>query len=181
VREQRVVTPDGHVWHVRRRWAKRRLPWKRRAVEELGPSERDAGAVLPDAHELTDSVGDLINYDGEFGLLMVLALLGLTVLGIGALFGAARAWVLPLLLDNARPVAAVLAAAAALLLLDRLTRPWFIEAESARLLQAPRRIWRTQGWWRTRRAFRAVAAAIADGRIDPEHGVILFPGRSQAP
>jgi hypothetical protein len=39
MREQRVVTPDGHVWHVRRRWANRRLPWKRgsQASYELSP------------------------------------------------------------------------------------------------------------------------------------------------
>jgi hypothetical protein len=66
-------------------------------------------------------------------------------------------------------------------LLDRLTRPWFVEAELARLVDPPRRIWRVQGWWRARRAARAVVAAIADGRIDAEHGVILFTDRSQAP
>jgi hypothetical protein len=68
-----------------------------------------------------------------------------------------------------------------LVVLDRLTRPWFIEAESARLFQAPRRIWRVHGWWRSRRAFRAVATAIADGRIDNERGVILFTERPTPP
>jgi hypothetical protein len=31
-------------------------------------------------------------------------------------------------------------------LVDRFTRPWFIEAESARLVDPLRRIWRVQGW-----------------------------------
>jgi hypothetical protein len=175
------VTPDGRVWHVRRRWAKRQLPWRRRTIHELSPSERDAVRVLPDSGELVDSFGRFIHYDVEFGLFVVVALLVLAVLAVGVLVRATRTLVLPLLASNARLVAAVLAVAAASLLLDRLTRPWFIEAESARLVDAPRRIWRVQGWWRARRAFRSVAAAIADGRIDAEHGAVIFTDRSQAP
>jgi hypothetical protein len=137
--------------------------------------------VLPDSGELVDSFGRFIHYDVEFGFFVVVALLVLAVLAVGVLVRATRTLVLPLLASNARLVAAVLAVAAASLLLDRLTRPWLIEAESARLVDAPRRIWRVQGWWRARRAFRAVAAAIADGRIDAKHGAVIFTDRSQAP
>jgi hypothetical protein len=52
VREERVTTPDGHIWYVRRRWAKRQLPWKRRAGYELSPAERDAVPILTDTDEL---------------------------------------------------------------------------------------------------------------------------------
>jgi hypothetical protein len=174
MREQRVVTPDGRVWHVRRRRAKRQPPWKRRASYELSPVERDTVPVLPYTDDLMDSFGRLVNFDVEFGLLVVVALLALAALAVGVLVVVARAWVVPFLVDNAGLVAAGLAAIVALLLLDRLTRPWFIEAESARLVDAPRRIWRVQGWWRARRAFRTLVAAIADGRIGAEHGIVVF-------
>jgi hypothetical protein len=82
------------------------------------------------------------------------------------------------LVANIGWIGAILAAIAILVVLDRLTRPWFIEAESARLFHAPRRIWRIQGWWRSRRALRAVATAIAEGRIDNQRGVMLFTERS---
>jgi hypothetical protein len=174
MREQRVVTPDGHVWRVRRRRAKRQGPWKRQASYELSPVERDTVPVLPYTDDLMDSFGRLINFDVEFGLLVVVALLALAGLALGVLVVVTGAWVVPFLVSNARLVAAGLAAIVAVLLLDRLTRPWFIEAESARLVDAPRRIWRVQGWWRARRAFRTLVAAIADGRIGAEHGIVVF-------
>jgi hypothetical protein len=151
VREKRITTPDGHAWYVRRRWAKRQLPWKRRANYELSPAERNAVPIVADTDELLGPVVEFFSLDAEFGLLIVLALLALVALGVFAL-----------------------------VLLDRLTRPWFVEAESARLFHAPRRIWRIQGWWRSRRAFRAVATVIAEGRIDNERGAILFTEQSTA-
>jgi hypothetical protein len=175
MREQRVVTPDGRVWHVRRRRAKRQPPWKRQASYELSPLERDSVPVLPDTDDLMDSLlGDSSNFDVEFGLLVVVALLALAVLAVGVLVVVTGAWVVPFLVSNAHLVAAGLAATVAVLLLDGLTRPWFIEAESARLVDAPRRIWRVQGWWRARRAFRMLVAAIADGQIGAEHGIVVF-------
>ena len=101
--------------------------------------------------------------------------LGLLVAVGGAVLIVER--VVPFLVDNALVIAAGLAAVAALVLGDRLTRPWFIEAESGRMVQAPRRVWRVQGWWRARRVFRAVAEAVAEGRIDSEHGAIVFTDR----
>jgi hypothetical protein len=180
VREQRVTTPDGHVWYVRRRWAKRQPPWKRRADYELSPAEREAVPILTDTDELLGPLIEFFSVDAEVGVFVVLALLALVTLGVFALVGVIREWVVPFLVVNIGWIGATLAAITILMLVDRLTRPWFIEAESARLFHAPRRIWRIQGWWRSRRAFRAVAAAIADGRIDNERGVILFTERSTA-
>lgn len=180
MREQRVTTPDGHIWYVRRRWAKRQLPWKRRADYELGPAERDAVPLVADSDELLGSVAESFSLDAEFGLLVGLALLALAALAVFALAAVVREWVVPFLVAYIGWIGATLAAIAILVVLDRLTRPWFIEAESARLFHAPRRIWRIQGWWRSRRAFQAVATAIAEGRIDNERGVILFTERSTA-
>ncbi len=180
MREQRVTTPDGHVWYVRRRWAKRQRPWKRRADHELGPTERDRVPIVTDTDELLGPVGELFTLDAEGGLLLVLALLALAAIGVLALVAVVREWVLPFLAANIGWIGAALATVAVLVLLDRLTRPWFIEAESARLFHAPRRIWRVHGWWRSRRAFRAVTAAIAEGRIDNQRGVVLFTERSTA-
>jgi hypothetical protein len=182
VREQRVVTPDGHVWHVRRRWAKRRLPWTRRAATgELAPAAREAVPVLPDGGEVLDAFGRVTLWDVEFGLLIAagLAVAGLLVLGVVV----ALTWslVLPLVAAEALPIVVVLVLAGVVVLLDRLTRPWFIEAESARMLGGPRRIWRIQGWWRARRAFAVVAAAVAEGRIGAEHGIILRADGSRPP
>ena len=39
MREQRIVTPVAHVWHLRRR-GKWHLPWKRQAIHELSPYRR---------------------------------------------------------------------------------------------------------------------------------------------
>jgi len=182
VREQRVVTPDGRVWFGRRRWAKRRLPWKRGGpAGELGPTEREAIPVLPDRGELLDSFGRLTQWDVEFGLLVAGALLVVGLVALGVVAAITWSWVLPLLAANLLPIAVVLAVVAAVVLLDRQTRPWLIEAQSARLADAPRRIWRVQGWWRARRAFASVAAAIAEGRIGAEHGTLLLTDRSGAP
>jgi hypothetical protein len=181
VREQRVVTPDGHVWNVRQLPARRRLPWKREAGHELSPAEREAVPLLPDRGEVLESFGRLVFWDVESGLIVVVAVAVAIVVAIGALLGLTRAWLLPALADHLDLVAAIPAAVVAVLLLDRLTRPWLIEAMSARLVDPPRRVWRVQGWWRARRAFRAVAAAVADGRIGAEHAVVVFPDRSQAP
>jgi hypothetical protein len=81
-----------------------------------------------------------------FGLLVVVALLAVPVLVVGGLVWVVRAWLFPLLVDHAQLVAAALTATAAVVLVDRFTRPWFIEAESARLVDPLRRIWRVQGW-----------------------------------
>lgn len=182
MRERRVVTPDGHVWHVRRRWAKRRLPWRRRAASgELGPAEREAVPALPDGGEVLDAFGRLFNWDAEFGILAALGLLAVGLLVLAVAVALTWSWVLPLVAANFLPIVVVLVLAGVVVLVDRLTRPWFIEAQSARLVGGPRRIWRVQGWWRARRAFAAVATAIAEGRIGAEHGIVLRADDSRLP
>jgi hypothetical protein len=182
VQEERLSTPDGRVWYVRRRWAKRQLPWKRRLDYELSPAERDKVPIVGDSEELLAPLVEFFAHDIQSALVLAaLVLLVLIPLAVVALVGVVREWVVPFLVDNIGWIGAALAAIVVLVVLDRLTRPWFIEAESARLFHAPRRIWRVHGWWRSRRTFRAVATAIADGRIDNERGVILFTERPTAP
>ena len=181
MREQRVTTPDGRVWYVRRRWAKRQLPWKRRPDHELSPTERDAVPALPDTDDLIGPLAGLLSCDPEVGLLLAAALLALGVLAVLAAAGAVVRWVVPFVVANVVWIGLAVALTAAVVLVDRLTRPWFVEAESARLFHPPRRIWRVHGWWRSRRVIRAVVAAIAEGRIDSEHGVVIFSSRSKAP
>jgi hypothetical protein len=174
VREQRVSTPDGRFWYVRRRWARRHLPGRRRKVYELGPAEREAVRVLPDSDDVGDWYLRNFTVDAESWIILVAGLGVLVAVG-GAVLIVER--VAPFLADNALVIGAGLAGLVAVVLADRLTRPWFIEAESGRLFQAPRRIWRVQGWWRARRAFREVVEAIQEGRVDSEHGVIVFDDR----
>ena len=180
MRQQRVTTPDGRVWYVRRRWAKRQPPWKRRPDHELSPSERDAVPVLPDTDDLIGPLAGLLSLDLEAGLLLAVALLALGALAVVAAVWAVVHWVVPFLVANAVLIGLALVAIAVVVLVDRFTRPWLIEAESARLFHPPRRIWRVHGWWRSRRVFRTVVAAIAEGRIDSEHGVIVFSDRAKA-
>jgi hypothetical protein len=179
VREQRVTTPDSRVWYVRRRWAKRQLPWKRRPDHELSPTERDAVPVLPDIDDMIGPLGGFLAVDAEAGFFLAVALLALGALAVLAVVWAVVHWVVPFLVANAVWIGLALAATVGVVLVDRFTRPWFIEAESARLFHPPRRIWRVHGWWRSRRVFRAVVAAVAEGRIDSEHGVIVFSDRSK--
>jgi hypothetical protein len=70
-------------------------------------------------------------------------------------------WVLPFVVANAVWIGLAAALTASVVVVDRLTRPWFVEAESARLFHPLRRIWRVHGWWPSRRVIRAVVAAIA--------------------
>ena len=181
MREQRVTTTDGRVWYVRRRWAKRQLPWKRQPDHELSPAERDTVPILPDIDDVIGPLGGLLSVDPEVGVLVAIALLALGALAVVAAVGAVVRWVVPFMVANAVWIGLALAVSAALVLVDRWTRPWFIEAESARLFHPPRRIWRVHGWWRSQRVFRAVVAAAAEGRIDSEHGVIVFSDRSKGP
>jgi hypothetical protein len=159
--------------------------WVPRGEGEGGPGEQQWAAavglfadaadvevpVLPPG-EIAESFLRFVHYqaDDAVALLLLLAVLGLVV-----------ERVVPFLVGNALPIGAGLAALAAVVLADRLTRPWFIEAESGRLVDPPRRIWRVSGWWRARRAFRVVVDAVAEGRIDSRYGVIVFTDRSAAP
>jgi hypothetical protein len=198
--ERRVVTPDGHVWHVRRRWAKRRLPWSRRPGR---PAARfDAEAELPTEEMILPPLDGLFSYSGNdldhlgersfarrhderhAATMMVWALVVGFVAG-GLLIAASvhyvLPWLLPLLVANARPILGVAAAVAVLAVLDCLQRPWFVALQRQGLSDAPRRVWRVQGWRQSRRLMAELATAVQEGRIDSERAAILFPGRGHEP
>ena len=97
MREQRVSTPDGRFWYVRRRWARRQLPGRRRKLYELSPAEREAVRVLPDTDDVADWYVRSFGYEAGWIYLAV----GLVVLGAvgGAVLIVER--VVPFLVDNA--------------------------------------------------------------------------------
>ena len=52
-------------------------------------------------------------------------------------------------------------------------RPWYVELRRQGLADAPRRVWRIQGWRRSGRLMGELTAAIREGRIDRRGAVIL--------
>jgi hypothetical protein len=185
-RERRVVTPDGRVWFVRRRWAKRRPPWARRSRQPV--TRIDADEELP-AEEpvqrplwaIIDHAVDQLHDDCSAGQLLLLVLLaGVAVIGLlTAVLAAATVdhvlpWLLPVVAANAGPILGVAATATMLVVADRLQRPWFVELQRQGLSDAPRRVWRVRGWRRSGRLMDEIAGAVREGRIDSQHAAILF-------
>jgi hypothetical protein len=192
-RELRAVTPDGRVWFVRRRWARRRPPWSRStrypatrvdADEELSAED----PVVPplesfftyDGRDL-DQLGDLVFdrwHDDRHAARLMVTVLAVAFLVVGLLVAATveyvLPWLLPLVVANARLLLGVAAALAVLVAGDRLVRPWFVELRRQGLADAPRRVWRVRGWRRSARLMDEVAAAVTDGRIDQRHAAVLF-------
>jgi hypothetical protein len=74
---------------------------------------------------------------------------------------------------NARPLLAVVAVLAVVVALNQLHRPWYVELQRQGLADAPRRVWRVQGWRRSGRLMGELTAAIREGRIDNRRAVIL--------
>ena len=73
------------------------------------------------------------------------------------------------------PVSEELAAALLILAaLNQLHRPWYVELQRQGLADAPRRVWRVQGWRRSGRLMGELTAAVREGRIDNERAVILL-------
>jgi hypothetical protein len=193
-RELRAVTPDGYVWHVRRRRARRRRPWARRTPADgarfHGEEELPADAVpvppwvdlwrFPNAEvgergfdRSNDDENALVNAQlaAVVGILAALVLASLTV-------SVVLPWLLPFVADNAWPLLGAAAAVALLFGLNQVHRPWYVELQRQGLADAPRRVWRVRGWRRSGRLMRELTAAIQDGRIDNERAVIL---RHQSP
>ena len=83
-------------------------------------------------------------------------------------------WLLPWLADNARLVLWLIAAVAVAVGLNQLHRPWYVELQRQGLADAPRRVWRVQGWRRSGRLMRELTAAIQEGRIDRERGTVIL-------
>ena len=65
------------------------------------------------------------------------------------------------------------AAVAVAVELDQLHRPWYVELQRQGLADAPRRVWRVQGWRRSGRLMGELTAAIQEGRIDRERGTVI--------
>jgi len=83
-------------------------------------------------------------------------------------------WLLPWLADNRRPVLWLIAAVAVAVGLNQLHRPWYVELQRQGLTDAPRRVWRVQGWRRSGRLMGELTAAIQEGRIDRERGTVIL-------
>ena len=187
-RGRRVVTPDGHVWFVRRRRARRRPFWSPR------PPERHHGEEeLPDPDErlLVPGVMDLFTYAeddlGERGfdrwyddreaawvsLYAIAILAAVAWLTVWLTVRYVLPWLVPWVSAHAWPLLAAAAALAVLVALNQLHRPWYVELRRQGLADAPRRVWRVQGWRRSGRLMAALTAAIREGRIDHRGAVIL--------
>jgi hypothetical protein len=203
-RDIQVRHPDGRIWHVRRRWARRRLPWRRpdrqaalqhHQHHQHGPRPfaTDATPVLTDAELLTwpsttaevlRDLSSLVELPAVVLALpdlsnpVLLAIGLLSVLGVGLLL----VWVHDTMLGGFSWIlhhpSLVMAAAAivlALLALLLVRRPWLVVAERQGLADAPRRAWRVIGWRRSGRFARQVAEAIRDGRCDASAVVVVSP------
>ena len=188
-RERRVVTPDGYVWFVRRRWARRRPFWSRRGRRHL---ERFHGEELPaekvpvhlgvmdllttqDGHHrgrprISRSFDDAVNTV----LLALLAVVALAALLAWLTVRYVLSWMVPPVVDNARLLLAAAAILAVVTVADHLLRPWYVELQRQGLADAPRRVWRVRGWRRSGRLIGEITAAIQDGRIDNRRAVILL-------
>jgi hypothetical protein len=82
-------------------------------------------------------------------------------------------WLVPLVAANARLLGGIAAALVVLAALNQLHRPWWVELQRQGLTDAPRRVWRVQGWRRSGRLMGELTAAIREGRIDNRRAVIL--------
>jgi hypothetical protein len=67
----------------------------------------------------------------------------------------------------------LIAAVAVAVGLNQLHRPWYVELQRQGLADAPRRVWRVQGWRRSGRLMHELTAAIQEGRIDRERGTVI--------
>jgi hypothetical protein len=190
-RERRAVTPDGRVWFVRRRWARRRPPWARRSrqpmtrvdadeelpAEDLPLPPLDALFTLPPDRDLGEpgfSWWHQERYTLErmtFAIFVSMVVVGLAA---AATVEFVLPWLLPRVAANAGLLLGAAAAVAVLVVVDRLRRPWFVELQRQGLPDAPRRVWRVRGWRRSGRLMEEIAAAVREGRIDSEHAAILF-------
>ncbi|HKQ02288.1 MAG TPA: hypothetical protein VJ735_18345 [Actinomycetes bacterium] len=193
-RGRRVVTPDGYVWYLRRRRAKRRRPWSRPGrpglarfhdEEELPPEEPPVPPWVDLWRVPNLEVGergfDRFNNDRLAASNAVwAAVLGVLAFGVLAALTVEYVlpWLLPWLATNARPLLWLIAAAAVAVGLNQLHRPWYVELQRQGLADAPRRVWRVQGWRRSGRLLRELSAAVQEGRIDKERGIVWSVERS---
>jgi hypothetical protein len=184
---RRVVTPDGHVWFVRRRRARRRPFWSRRSPERFhGEDDLPAEKIpLPGPLDVFNTRGEGIGQPGFdrylqsdrvkgghaiFAIMVALVVVGLLV-WLTATY--VLPWLVPLVVANARLLLGIAAALVVLVALNQLHRPWYVELQRQGLADAPRRVWRVQGRRRSSRLMGELTAAIREGRIDNVRAVIL--------
>jgi hypothetical protein len=187
-RQGRVVAPDGRVWFVRRRWARRRPFWSPRP---RFPERFHGEDELPDEDLPVPGVMDMFTYAeddlGERGfdrfyddetaawvsVVVIFALVFVISVLVPLTIRFVLPWLVPAVGDHARPLLAAAAALAVLAGLNQLHRPWYVELRRQGLADAPRRVWRVQGWRRSGRLMGELAAAIRQGRVDNRRAVIL--------
>jgi hypothetical protein len=183
-----VVTPDGHVWFVRRRRARRQPFWASRPPERYHDEDD-----LPDPDEQLPVPGvlDLFTYAeddlGERGfdrfyddrraarvsVFVIVILLAVAGLLAWLTVGYVLPWLVPWVAAHARPLLTGTAVLVAPVALNQLHRPWYVELQRQGLADAPRRVWRVQGWRRSGHLMATLTAAIREGRIDHRGAVIL--------
>ena len=189
-RGRRAVTPDGYVWFVRRRRARRRPLWARRPPGQgvrYHDEDELAGEPIPLPAPLDlfttrgEDIGqpgfDRIYQDDRHRAYVALEAILLTAIVVGAVAWLTATfvvpWLVPFVVDHARPLLTGAAVLAGLAALNQLHRPWYVELRRQGLDSAPRRVWRVQGWRRSGRLMGQLTAAIRAGRIDRRGAVIL--------
>jgi hypothetical protein len=105
--------------------------------------------------------------EDDLGELFLNSLVGLLLTWI------AVPWLAPLAAAGDRPLLGFAVPVVVLVLVNQLHRPWYVELRRQGLDDAPRRVWRVQGWRRSGRLMGELTAAIRDGRIDNRRAVIL--------
>jgi hypothetical protein len=182
-----VVTPDGYVWFVRRRRARRRPFWSRRPPERFHGEEELPAEPLPApgllslfasegydvAHPTFDWRIENDRLSSLYAAMAIGAAVAVLALVVWLTATYVLPWLVPLAVANARPLLAAAAALAVLAALNQLHRPWYVELQRQGLADAPRRVWRVQGWRRSGRLMGELTAAIREGRIDSRRAVIL--------
>jgi hypothetical protein len=186
-RGRRVVTPDGHVWFVRRRRARRQPFWTSRGRhperfhDEEDLPDPDEKIPLPGPVDLFTDSGEHLGdrrYDDQTTVLTTILVVTVVVMAIGFLAWVTGIFVVPLLIANARPLLAGAAVVVVLAALNQLQRPWYVELQRQGLADAPRRVWRVRGWRRSGRLLGELTAAIREGRID-RRGTVILPARDR--
>ena len=190
-RERRVVTPDGYVWFVRRHRARRRPFWSPRErhrgerfhgeaelpAEKL-PSPGLRSLFASDGYDVAHPTFDWRIENDRLSTFYAAMAIGAAVAVVGLLAWLTvryvLPWLVPLVVANARPLVAAAAALVMMVGLNQLHRPWYVELQRQGLADAPRRVWRVQGWRRSGRLMGELTAAIHEGRIDNQRGVILL-------
>jgi hypothetical protein len=153
-RGRRVVTPDGHVWFVRRRRAWRRPFWARRPPERFHGEDE-----LPDPDEKIPLPGPLDLFTTRGG--------DIGQPGFDWYYESDR-------VKGGHAIFAIVVATFVVGLLVWLTVRYVLPRLAPLVAaDAPRRVWRVQGWRRSGRLLDELTAAIREGRIDNQRAVIL--------